>query len=79
VGSPFYGYGWIGVPDANNGLYQTSTGPAPSPAGVATFLTLQSLTSFERHYDPKRIAQWIYDPATLTFYDPSIAWAKPSA
>jgi chitinase len=86
LGVPLYGYGWIGVPNANNGLYQTSTGPAPSPTGdsletpgVATFLTLESLTGFERHYDPKRIAQWIYDPATLTFWtydDPSIAQLK---
>jgi chitinase len=86
LGVPLYGYGWIGVPDANNGLYQTSTGPAPSPTGdsletpgVATFLTLQSLTGFERHYDPIRIAHWIYDPATLTFWtydNPSTAWAK---
>jgi chitinase len=86
LGVPLYGYGWIGVPDANNGLYQTSTGPAPSPGGdsletpgVATYLTLGSLTGFEHEYDPKRIAQWIYDPATLTFWtfdDPSIAWAK---
>jgi chitinase len=86
LGVPLYGYGWIGVPDASNGLYQTSTGPAPSPTGdsletpgVATFLTLQSLTGFDHHYDPIRIAQWIYDPATLTFWtydNPSIAWAK---
>jgi len=86
LGVPLYGYGWIGVPNANGGLYQSSTGPAPSPAGdsletpgVATFLTLESLTGFEQHYDPKRIAQWIYDPATLTFWtydNPSIAWAK---
>ncbi len=83
---PLYGYGWTGVPDANAGLYQTSTGPAPSPAGdtletngVATYLTLASLTGFEHHYDPRRVAQWAYDPATLTFWtydDPSIAWAK---
>jgi chitinase len=86
VGVPLYGYGWIGVPDVNNGLYQTSTGPAPSPAGdsletagVATFLTLESLPGFQHHYDQKRIAQWIYDPTTLTFWtfdDPFIAWAK---
>jgi chitinase len=86
LGVPLYGYGWIGVPDANNGLYQTSTGPAPSPAGdtletpgVATFLTLGSLPGFGHYYDPKRIAQWIYDPSTLTFWtfdDPSIAWDK---
>lgn len=86
LGVPLYGYGWTGVPDSNAGLYQTSTSPAPSPAGdtletngVATYLTLASLTGFEHHYDPRRVAQWIYDPATLTFWtydDPSIAWSK---
>src|SRR5208282_4113485 len=86
LGVPLYGYGWIGVPEANHGLYQSSTGPAPSPAGdtletdgVATYLTLASLTGFEHEYDPKRIAQWIYEPTTITFWtfdDPSIAWAK---
>ncbi|MGC2369832.1 MAG: glycoside hydrolase family 18 protein [Candidatus Sulfotelmatobacter sp.] len=86
LGVPLYGYGWTGVPDSNDGLYQTSTGPAPSPAGdtletngVATYLTLASLAGFEHHYDPRRVAQWAYDPSTLTFWtydDPSIAWAK---
>ena len=86
LGVPLYGYGWVGVPDVDFGLYQTSTGSAPSPAGdsletagVATFRTLETQTGFEHHFDPKRIAQWIYDPTTQTFwtYDtPYIAWAK---
>jgi chitinase len=86
VGVPLYGYGWTGVPDDSAGLYQSSTGPAPSPtgdsletAGVATFRTLEALPSFHHYFDRKRIAQWSYDPATLTFwsYDtPFIAWAK---
>ncbi len=86
LGVPLYGYGWTGVPNVDNGLYQSSTGPAPSPtgdtletAGVATFLTLQALTGFEHHFYPKRIAQTIYDPATLTFWtydDASVAFAK---
>ncbi len=29
LGIPLYGPGWTGVPNVNNGLYQTSTGPAP--------------------------------------------------
>jgi chitinase len=75
VGVPFYGYGWTGVPDVNHGLYQPSTGPAPSPAGdvlqsagVATFGTLQSQTGFTRYFDPISLAQWIYNPATQTFW-----------
>ncbi len=86
LGVPLYGYGWTGVPNVNGGLYQTSTGPAPSPAGdsletpgVATFLTLGSLPDFEHFYDPVRIAQWIYDPSSLTFWtydNPEVAWSK---
>jgi chitinase len=86
LGVPLYGYGWTGVPNVNGGLYQTSTGPAPSPPGdsletpgVATFLTLESLPDFEHFLDPVRIAQWIYDPSTLTFWtydNPTVAWAK---
>ncbi|MBA8826854.1 chitinase [Saccharopolyspora lacisalsi] len=31
LGVPFYGRGWTGVPDENDGLFQSSTGPAPAP------------------------------------------------
>ena len=31
MGVPLYGAGWTGVPDANHGLYQDSTGPSPVP------------------------------------------------
>lgn len=75
VGVPFYGRGWTGVPDTNSGLYQPSTGPAPSPAGdslqtdgVATFLTLESLPSFKSYFDPLSIAQWTYRADTETFW-----------
>jgi chitinase len=81
VGVPFYGYGWTGVPDINHGLYQSSTGPAPSPpgdvlatAGLATFGTLQTQTGFTHYFDNVSIAQWIYNPTTQTFwtYDTTI-------
>jgi chitinase len=29
LGVPLYGYGWTGVPNLNQGLYQTQSGPAP--------------------------------------------------
>jgi chitinase len=74
VGVPFYGYGWTGVPDVNHGLYQASTGPAPSPAGdvletngVATYGTLQDL-GFTHYFDSTSVAQWIYDPTSETFW-----------
>lgn len=86
LGVPLYGYGWTGVPGMNGGLYQSSTGPAASPAGdtletpgVATYMTLSNLPGVEHHFDAKRFATWIYDPSTLTFWsydDPAIARAK---
>jgi len=75
LGVPMYGYGWTGVPGTNHGLYQTSTGPAPSPAGdvlqtdgVATYGTLVAQTGFHHYFDPVSLAQWAYDAATQTFW-----------
>ncbi len=86
LGIPTYGYGWTGVPDINNGLYQSATALATPPAtdyletqGVATYLTISSLTGYTRHFDSKRIAVWIYQPSTGTFWtydDPVTVWLK---
>jgi chitinase len=75
LGIPLYGYGWTGVPNTNHGLYQTSTAPAPSPAGdtlqsdgVATYGTLAEQTGFQHLFDPVSLAQWAYNPTTQTFW-----------
>jgi chitinase len=38
MGLPLYGAGWTGVPNANHGLYQSSTGPSPVPLANGTAL-----------------------------------------
>jgi len=86
LGIPTYARGWTGVPSTDYGLYQTSTGPAPFPStdylqtpGVITYLTLTGLTGFSRHFDYKRIAVWLYDPNSETFWsydDPVTVWLK---
>jgi len=86
LGIPTYGYGWTGVPNVNNGLYQDATALAPSPSGdtlatdgVATYLTISGLTGYTRHFDFKRIAVWIYNPTSGTFWtydDPTTVWLK---
>jgi chitinase len=38
TGVPLYGAGWTGVPKANHGLYQNSTGPSPVPLANGTGL-----------------------------------------
>jgi chitinase len=77
MGVPLYGRGWTGVPAMNHGLYQTSTAPAPfAPAdflqtpGVETYLTLTRATSagYQRFFDRRRIAVWLYNPSTQTFW-----------
>jgi chitinase len=86
LGIPTYARGWTGVPKTGNGLYQTSTGPAPFPAndylqtpGLITYLTLTGLTGYTRYFDDRRLAVWVYDPATQTFWsydDPVTVWLK---
>lgn len=75
LGVPLYGAGWKGVPGTNNGLYQTSTGPATSPAGdtlasdgVATYKTLSSLSGYTKTYDYKRLAVSLYSATDQTFW-----------
>jgi chitinase len=86
LGIPTYARGWTGVPSVNNGLYQTSTAPAPFPPtdylqtpGVITYLSLTGLTGFTRHFDYQRMAVSIYDPVSQTFWsydDPVTVWLK---
>ncbi len=75
LGVPSYGRGWTGVPSTNHGLYQSSTGPAPSPAGdtlatdgVATYRTLATLPGFVRYRDYFTYSDWLYNPTTQTFW-----------
>jgi chitinase len=86
LGIPTYAYGWTGVPSTNHGLYQSSTSLAPFPptdylqtAGEITYRTLTGLTGYTRFFDSRRIAVWIYDPNTQTFWtydDPVTVWLK---
>jgi chitinase len=49
--------------------------------GVATYSTLETLTAngYKNYYDPFRVAAWLYDPASETFYTydtPATAFLK---
>ena len=88
LGIPLYGRGWTGVPNTHHGLYQTSTAPAPfAPSdflqtpGVETYLTLSSATAqgYKSYLDRRRIAAWLYDSTTQTFWsydDPTTVQLK---
>lgn len=67
-GVAFYGRGWKGVPDVNNGLYQSHTGiPAGTwEPGLFDYSDLVDnyITPSTRHWHSEARAPWFYDPLT---------------
>jgi chitinase len=68
VGVPFYGRGFTGVPNANNGLYQPFSGTLG--ADYHTIKT-EYLSRFQQFRHPEAAVPWLYDPAsgTMLSYD----------
>lgn len=70
VGIPFYGRGWTGVRNQNNGLYQPAGGAAPGTyeAGFEDYKVLKtrSMPSFR---DPATGGFWLYDGNIFWSYD----------
>ena len=69
MGVPFYGVGWNGVPNVNNGLYQ-KPGSAPLDA---TYNKLKSLPGFRPFRDQETKALWLFNPKSgvlWSFDDP---------
>jgi chitinase len=69
LGIGFYGRGWTGVPNVNNGLYQTGT-PAPGTyeAGIEDYKVLKNRPGQTfRHAEAQ--AFWKYDGNTFWSYD----------
>ena len=80
VGIPFYGRGWTGVRNQNNGLYQPASGAAPGTyeAGIEDYKVLKTrgVPSFR---DPITGAFWLYDGNTFWSYDdPQVIHEKMS-
>ncbi len=80
MGIPFYGRGWTGVPNVNNGLYQSAdtmvAAPARFEAGIEDYKVLAKL-GYPTFRDPKTQAMWIYDGKTWWNYDdPQVIAAK---
>jgi chitinase len=70
LGVPFYGRGWTGVPNFNNGLYQRAAGPAPGTyeAGVEDYKVLKNLSTYTQYRHPEARALWIYNLFTGIFW-----------
>ena len=70
IGIPYYGRGWTGVAKANNGLYQSSSGPARGTfeSGVDDYKKVVS-KSGTRFFDPAAGAAWLFDGRNFWSYD----------
>jgi chitinase len=84
VGIPFFGHGWEGVTNANKGLYQPVTGPAPATweAGSEDFEVLQGMigtNGFVRHWDIRTQSAWLFNGSTFWTYDDPHTIAVKSA
>ncbi|GAA3028570.1 glycoside hydrolase family 18 protein [Actinokineospora globicatena] len=74
LGVPYYGRGWTGLPNANNGLFQQSTGPAPGTyeAGYDDYRILKALLTSGKsklYRDNKAGHAWLFDGTTFWTYD----------
>jgi chitinase len=75
LGVPFYSRGWTGVPNVNNGLFQTSTGPAAGTfeAGVDDFKVVAAKTGFQLFRDRRDGVAWLFDGSTFWTFDDPVA------
>lgn len=76
LGVPFYSRGWTGVTNANNGLHQNATGPAPGryEAGINDYKLIKPLLSsgYTLYRDAQSGHAWLFNGSTFwTFDDPT--------
>jgi chitinase len=81
IGIPYYGQGWTGIAGGGDGMFQSSTGPAPGTwaPGNEDYKKLATLTDtgFAVHRDLRAGHAWLFDGTTLwTFDDPLAALQK---
>ena len=89
VGTHFAGIGWQGVPNTNNGLYQTNTGPAKGswdaagalPTGSFDYkdITAHYLTTYPRFWHADAQVPWLYSASTgimISYEDPQSLGVK---
>jgi chitinase len=83
LGVPFYGRGWKGVPNSNQGLYQPDTGPATDTRapkgtwkdGAIDYGDIEKyyLGSYTRYWQEEAKEPWLYSSSSgimITYEDP---------
>ena len=80
LGIPYYGRGWAGVTNANNGLYQSSSGPARGTYedGIDDYKKVIA-KSGATFYDPVAGAVWKFGNGSFWSYDDPRSIAQKTA
>jgi chitinase len=68
IGVPFYGRGWSGVSDSNNGLFQSATGAAPGAADYKSLNALEAAPGWNSFNDSSAVGHWIFNPSMGIFW-----------
>ncbi|MGH2461864.1 MAG: glycoside hydrolase family 18 protein [Chloroflexota bacterium] len=83
LGVPFFGSGWKGVPDVNDGLFQPAKGlpQGTSGPGIFAYRDLKSnyLGTYPRFWHDEAKAPWLYNATNgvmITYDDPDSLAAK---
>jgi chitinase len=79
MGVPFFSRGWTGVTNANNGLFQPATGPAPGTLepGVDDYRFLKArLADFTVYRDNRAGHAWLFDGTTFWTWDDPVEMAR---
>jgi chitinase len=74
LGVPYFGRGWTGVTNQNNGLFQPATGPAPATyePGSEDYKKLKALAgtgTYKVYRDEEAGHAWLFDGTTFWTYD----------
>jgi len=70
IGVPFFGRGWEGVPDVNNGMFQKPSKLTPGSwgEGEESYGNLRSLRGFRLFRNSEMRALWIFNPKAGVFW-----------
>lgn len=69
LGAPSFARGWTGVPDVDNGRYQTGTGPADGSDGSAENYSVVKNLPGTTFIDEETVAAYHFDGTTWWSYD----------
>jgi len=83
MGVPFYGRGWMGVADQNNGLFQAASGPAKGnlEPGAFDYATIKKtfVPTYTRFWHEEAKVPWLFNPTTgimISYDDPESVGIK---